>query len=205
MCCAPIASRPRSDTFLTVHIPTFLYIFYEMFFITCLYAFFLFLYTKVCMAQHSVSPESSSPPLKHLLCLTHLTTSLTSKLTCRLFDRPRPVLLSGTAASLMVFPRQHMSSFGMMLSANRFNHRMMDRTQSSSELTNISPSTSRVVTTLSLLTVSNLHILILKTRIPHHKLHSQPPHSIEPPDLVDVLPSLSTSAHMCPKTLGAVV
>ena len=28
-----------------VHIPTFLYIFHEMFFITCLYAFFLLLYT----------------------------------------------------------------------------------------------------------------------------------------------------------------
>ena len=31
------ASQPCSDTFLTVHIPTFLYIFHEMFFTTCLY------------------------------------------------------------------------------------------------------------------------------------------------------------------------
>ena len=30
-----IASRPRSDTFLTVHNPTFHYIFQEMFFTTC--------------------------------------------------------------------------------------------------------------------------------------------------------------------------
>ena len=40
MCCAPIVSRPCSDTFLTVHIPTFLYIFNEMFFTTCLHCFF---------------------------------------------------------------------------------------------------------------------------------------------------------------------
>ena len=33
--CVTIASRPCSDTFLTVHIPTFLYIFHEMFFIAC--------------------------------------------------------------------------------------------------------------------------------------------------------------------------
>ena len=40
-----IMFRPCSDTFLTVQIPTFLYIFPEMFFTTCLYAFFLLLYT----------------------------------------------------------------------------------------------------------------------------------------------------------------
>ena len=34
VCCVPIASRPCSDTFLTVHIPTFLHIFHEMFFTT---------------------------------------------------------------------------------------------------------------------------------------------------------------------------
>ena len=33
--CVSKASRPCSDTFLTVHIPTFLYIFHEMFFTTC--------------------------------------------------------------------------------------------------------------------------------------------------------------------------
>ena len=50
MCCVPIASRPCSDTFLTVDIPTFVYIFHEMFFTTCLYAFFCF-----CTPQMSVS------------------------------------------------------------------------------------------------------------------------------------------------------
>ena len=58
MCCAPIASRPCFDTFLTVHIPTFLYIFHEMFFITCLYAFFLLLYNYT--PQMSVSVEMRS-------------------------------------------------------------------------------------------------------------------------------------------------
>ena len=47
---------PCSDTFLTVPIPTFLYIFHEMFFITCLCAFFLLLYTtklrEVLGVQH---------------------------------------------------------------------------------------------------------------------------------------------------------
>ena len=41
MCCAPIASRPCSDT-LTVHIPTFLYIFHEMFFTTKMFVLLKF-------------------------------------------------------------------------------------------------------------------------------------------------------------------
>ena len=101
------------------------------------------------MAQPSDSLENSSPPLKYLLCLIQPTTFPISELICRLFDLLHPVLLSGTATSLMVYQLPHMFSSGMMLSANHFNHHMMDHTQSSKDLINTSLSTSTVVTTLS--------------------------------------------------------
>ena len=56
-----------------------------------------------CTAQLSIFLENSSPSLKHLCCLTHLTMYPTSELTHRLSDLLHPVLPSGTATSLMVY------------------------------------------------------------------------------------------------------
>ena len=64
------------------------------------------------MAQLSVSLENSSPPLKHLLCRTHLTMSPTSKRTCRRSDllHPRPTqrnsnVIDGLSTATHVFIR----------------------------------------------------------------------------------------------------
>ena len=135
------------------------------------------------MAQLSVSLENSSPPLKHLLCRTHLTMSPTSKRTCRRSDLLHPVLLSGTATSLMAYQPPHTFLFGMKLSANHFKHHMMDHTQSSKEQINTSPSTSMIVMTLSPLTALNQPILI---PITHYSL-------LTPPTTTSTIPPCQTT------------
>ena len=137
--------------------------------------------------------------LKHFLCQTHLTMSPTSERTCGRSDLLHPVLLSGTATSLMAYRLPHTFLFGMMLSANHFKHHMMDHTQSSKEPINTSPSTSTIVMTLSPLTASNQPIWIPITHFSPRRLHSQPPHHVRPPALVDVstsLPSYLSTTHV---------
>lgn len=90
-------------------------------------------------------PGEFFTPFKLLLCWTHLTLIPTSETICRPFVLLHPDIPSETSTSLIICPPPHIFLSNMMLSANHFNHHMMDHTQSSDEPISTSLSTLMVV------------------------------------------------------------
>ena len=107
-------------------------------------------------------------------------------------------------------PKSHMCLFAMMPSESHFNHHMMDHSQLSNDLTNISPSVSMVETTPFLLIASNLHTSISNALLqnllnpPPHLIYHPNPHTLtsQPLALVVMSVSHSISPDTCLKTLG---